>query len=352
MNFNERLTTLLQTPSLPLTWDSILQECYRIEADHDHIRSEFQWAIDYKRFQVEVDRGNRSAALIALKRAIATAPDNHDIMADYQNYVGRPAILDNIVLIISSKRNEAKALRLAAQFDKADIQFMIVTGSDTAPVQHLRALQVDASDSYEATPQKVVAAFAWVYENLGAAGVLKVDDDMTLQDAAALKRSLQRMAQENGYVGIPVQNAQFDRCAHWGKCRDDALNRRVYGRPIIRPWAVGSAYYLGPAPLAKALFSLMRFPGLFDGEYYEDKLIGDVLVFENVQLKPVNSYAELGLAVAGTSASAMSPAPKPFSAERGSQLRFSADKGAATTVSSPGPLQKLGSLKTGVLIKK
>lgn len=297
MNFNERLTTLLQTPSLPLTWDSILQECARIENDHVHIRSEYQWAIDYKRFQVEVERGNRSAALIALKDAIAAAPYNNDILGDYKNYVGKAALVDNIVLIIGSKRNEAKALRLAAQFDKADIQFVIVSGSDTGSINHLRALQLDVSDSYEAQPKKIAAAFAWVYENMGAAGVLKVDDEMVLQDPDKLKRSLAQLAREDVYAGVPVQGMQMDRCAHWGKCQDPALNRRVYGRPVLRPWANGSAYYLGPGPLEKALLSLLRFPGLFDGEYYEDKLIGDVLVFENAPLKELGNFAEFGLGV-------------------------------------------------------
>jgi hypothetical protein len=47
----------------------------------------------------------------------------------------------------------------------------------------------------------------------------------------------------------------------------------------------GGAYYLGPTPLEKIVIALTRYPGLFEGEYYEDKLIGDVLMFEGVELK-------------------------------------------------------------------
>ena len=302
MTFNERINTLLKTPAIPLTWDSILKECTRLERDHAHIRSEFQWALDYKRFQVEVARGNRSAGLTALRAAISAAPENNDILGDYKNYVGQPAIVENIVLIVTSKKNEEKAAKLAWQLDKGDIQYLIVSGSDTAPIAHIRALQVDASDSYEDTPRKVAAAFAWIYENLGSnVGVLKIDDGMTLQDAGKLQRSLTQMARENVYSGVPVANSQFDRCAHWGECQDPVMNRRVYGRPMLRPWANGKAYYLGPGPLEKVVFSLMRFPGLFEGEYYEDKLVGDVLVFESVALTPIKEFGEFGLGLPGLS---------------------------------------------------
>ncbi|MDB5776791.1 MAG: hypothetical protein JWP38_2924 [Herbaspirillum sp.] len=330
MDFKERINTLLKTPALPLTWDSILKECKRIEDDYVHIRSEFQWALEYKRFQVEDARRNRSAGLLALKAAIAAAPDNSDILGDYKNYVSKPAVVENIVLIVSSKKTEANAVRLAAQFDKVGIQYLIVSGSETSPIEQIRALQVDAADSYEARPKKVAAALAWIYENLGSnVGVLKVDDEMTLQDAGKLQRSLTRMSRENFYAGVPVQNSQFDRCAHWGKCQDPAMNRRVYGRPLLRPWANGSAYYLGPGPLEKVVIALMRFPGLFDGEYYEDKLMGDVLVFEGVDLTALSKFQDLGLNAPGsaelrisTGSAPAAVAPRPAATNAGLGLKL------------------------------
>jgi hypothetical protein len=297
--FNERINTLLKTPSLPFTWDSIIKECNRIERDFAHIRSEFQWALDYKRFQVEDSRGNRSAGLAALKAAIAAAPENKDILGDYKNYVGKPAIAENIVLIVTTKKNEVKATKLAWQLDKGNIQYLIVSGSDTAPIDHIRALQVDVPDNFESTPKKVAAAFAWVYENLGSnVGVLKMDVELSLQDAGRMVRALSRMSGANSYAGVPVLIGQFDRCAHWGKCQDSAMNRRVYGQPALRPWAEGKAYYVGPGPLEKFVFALTRFPGLLDGEFYEDKLVGDVLTSEGVALTSMANYNEIGLGTA------------------------------------------------------
>ena len=327
MTFNERINTLLKTPALPLTWDSILKECTRIESDFTHVRSEFKWALEYKRFQVEDARGNRPAGLIALKAAIAAAPENRDILGDYKNYVGKPAIVEHIVLIVSSKKNEAKAVQLAWSFDKANIQYLIVSGSDTAPIQHIRALQLDVPDNYESRPRKVAAALAWIYENLGSkVGVLKVDDTMSVVNAKRLQDSLKRLGQANTYAGLPVPLNQFDRCAHWGQCQDSAMNHRVYGRPALRAWADGKAYYMGAGPLEKFVLLLTRFPDLLEGEFYEDKLVGDVLMAEGVALTAMAGYAEFGLGIAPLPA-----APSPTTLSRTPSL-------SSPLTMSPSPL--------------
>jgi hypothetical protein len=43
------------------------------------------------------------------------------------------------------------------------------------------------------------------------------------------------------------------------------------------------------------VLSTIRFPGLFEGEYYEDKLVGDILAMENVALDTLNAYEDFGL---------------------------------------------------------
>lgn len=298
MTFNQRATELLQMPVSPLTWDSILKECDRLEAEFLYIPSGYKWSLDYKRFQVEQARGNKSVGLAYLKSAIATTPYNSDIIGDYKECVKKAAGIKNMVLLLSSKKTEARALRLAAQFDSANIEYMIVSGSDAPSIKHIRALQVDAPDSYEGAPRKVAAALTWFYENVGNnVGVMKVDDSMVLREPEKLRQSMLALGQENAYAGVRSANLDHDRCQHWGQCNDHVLNRRVYGRPVLRPWANGGAYFLGAAPIEKIVMALIRFPGLFEGEYYEDKLMGDILVFEGVEPKFINSYADFGLAV-------------------------------------------------------
>jgi len=321
MNFNERATNLLEMPVSPITWDGIIKEAQRLEREFAYIPSNVKWALDYKRFQVEHARGNASDALWYLKQAIATAPYNADILADYKKVVQKSSDLQNLVLIISSKVNESKALRLAEQFDAAGVQYMIVSGNNTPSIAHPRALQVEVADNFESTPRKVVAALTWVYENIGSnVGVLKVSDEMGLVDAAALKRNLAELYPVDAYAGVPTGGLEHDRCFHWGLCDNQELNRRVYSRPVLRTWAGGGALYLGPGPVEKVVSSLIRFPGLFDGEYYDDKLVGDVLVFEGVALVERAAYADFGLTIGGVPAPAtatglslpqVSPAPAP-----------------------------------------
>lgn len=328
MNFNERATNVLEMPVSPITWDGIVKECQRLEREFAYIPSSVKWALDYKRFQVEQARGNGGDALWYLKSAIATAPYNADVLSDYKQVVQKSSDLEDLVLVISSKVNEAKALALAGQLDGAGIQYMIVSGNDTPAIAHPRALQVDVPDNYESTPQKVVAALTWVYENIGTnVGILKVSDEMGLVDAARLKQSLVELHRADAYAGVPTGGLEHDRCFHWGLCDNAELNRRVYARPVLRAWAGGGALYLGPGPVEKVVHSLIRFPGLLEGEYFDDKLIGDVLVFEGVALVERGAYADFGLTIGGVPAAASSvgsslqqspgaalPAPAPASA--------------------------------------
>lgn len=299
MTFNQRTVALLQLPISSITSDGILKECDRLEATFPHISSSFKWALDYKRFQVEHVRGNHDAALAHLKAAIATTPYNNELIGDYRKLVEKTAAISNLVVVVTSKAGEARALRLANQFDQADVQYVIISGDDAPSIAHVRAVQVAAPDCHEAVPRKVAAAFSWVRENIGSnVGVLKVNDDVVLEDGRQLAATLRHMATEGGYAGSPVNGLAHDRCLHWGLCLNQELNRRVYGRPVLRPWASGEAYYLGPRALDKVVLALMRFPGLFEGEYYEDKLVGDVLVFEGEDLVKLTGPGDFGLAVA------------------------------------------------------
>ncbi|WP_050464039.1 ribosome maturation factor RimM [Herbaspirillum autotrophicum] len=298
MSLNQRMAALLQSPITAITWDSITQECIRLQEEYPSIPSGIRWALEYKRSQLENDRGNAAAALQFLKSAIALAPYNVDILDDYKNLVRKSSRLQCIVLIISCKKNEANALRLASQLEQMDIEYLIVSGSDAASIKHVRALQVNTSDSVEAMPQKVVAACTWVHENLGGnVSVLKVADNLLLQEPQKLQEIVTQSARKDVYIGVPVTSFEHDRCLHWEQSENAASERRPYGRPVLGPWADGSAYYLGSGAVEKIVLSFIRFPGLFDGEYYEDKLIGDVLIAEGVTLGGVASYDDFGLFV-------------------------------------------------------
>lgn len=297
MNFNERTTAVLQAPLSPLTWNSVLRECASIEADNPYIPSGFLWALEYKRYQIDIARGNVKQATRHLKSAIALVPYNDQLIKEYVSLCNRDTDISFLALIVTCKKNEEKALELARHFDASQIEYAIITGSDTAPIHHPRAVQVDVPDNYEALGRKVVAGCAWVYENLSPQiGVLKVSDNMLVENPVLLLKTLQQWKQDNAYAGVPAHmGGEHDRCRHWGKCEDNTLNSTPYSRPYYRSWAIGDAYFLAPGPLEKLVLSLTRFPAQFDGEYFEDKLVGDVLMFEGVSLHALQDYVDIGM---------------------------------------------------------
>lgn len=298
MNFRNQILALLDVAVTPLSATGMMAECASIERANPYIPSDFKWILDYKRFQAEQARGAPAAALRHLKTAIALAPYRDELQVLYRNQVEKSPTTTSLALIVSCKRYQDNAIRLAQQLDAAGFPYLIVTGADTAPIEHPRAFQVEAPDSYEGLPLKVTAALQWIYENVGAhVGVLKLDDDQTLVDPARLLEATNLLKEGDAYAGFPVTSLTHDRNWHWNKCQDPVLNRRSYGKPFLRPWARGGAYYLGAGPLEKFVFSTMRFPGLLEGEYYEDKLVGDVLGFENVPLVQLESERDFGLSM-------------------------------------------------------
>lgn len=298
MDFNQRTTEIFEAPISPLNWNSLLRECEAIEKDNAYFPTGFLWVLEYKRYQIEVARNNLGRAKRHLKAAIGLVPYTINLVQEYKALHIRDAAFKYIALIITCKKYEDKALGLAKQFDACNMEYALVTGSDTDPIDHPRAIQVDAPDNYESLPSKVFAACTWVYENIGSnVGVLKIDDDMSIESPAKLQGLLdQFLAKEIEYAGRPIAvGAEHDRCWHWHKCQDPALNTRVYGRPFYRPWAGGSAYFIGPKALEKLIISMIRFPAQVDGEYYEDKLVGDLLMFEGIPLHPIEDFEEMGL---------------------------------------------------------
>jgi len=298
VNFRHQITALFETAVTPANADALVAECIGIEHANPYIPSDFKWMLDYKRFQAEIERGNHAPALAHLKAAIGLAPYREQLQDLYRNVIEKTPSNTSLALIVSCKRYEDKALALAAQFDAGQFPYLIVSGNDTAPIAHPRAVQVAAPDSYEGLPLKIKAALHWVFENVGSrVGVLKVDDDQTLVDAPKLLETVHALKRQDAYAGFPVTTVTHDRCWHWNKCADPVLNRRHYGKPFYRPWARGGAYYLGAGPLEKFVMATTRFPGLLEGEYYEDKMVGDIMALENVELLQLESERDFGLSL-------------------------------------------------------
>jgi Glycosyl transferase family 41/Galactosyltransferase/Glycosyl transferase family 2 len=231
--------------------------------------------------------GDADAALAQAADALAQAPDDVQVLATWRALVTarRPAgAARPIGLVISCEKYFARALRTVEAFARFGLlDLRIVVGRD-AKVEHPQLLRVDAADDYESLPHKVRAAFTHVYANEPeGACVFKIDDDLDLRDPPRVARLLTEIvASGKDYVGFEVGGRALDRSWHWRKCRTPELNRRAYGKRCHGSWANGPFYFLSARALAAFAEANQRFPAEIDGEFYEDKFVGDTLRAEGI----------------------------------------------------------------------
>jgi len=219
MDFDHRITALMQMPLMPQTWDSMLRECEAIELSNPYIPSGYLWVVEYKRYQVALVKGDVWQAMKHLKAAVSLVPYNDQLLDEYVRLCQRESSIDCLVLIIASKRNETQVLELAKHFDVLGIAYAIVTGTGTE-ILHPRVVQVEVPDNYENIGRKVIAAYTWVYENLSPnMAVLQISDTMRVENADQLLHALAQLKSKTAYVGVSVEaGLEHDRCRHWGRC--------------------------------------------------------------------------------------------------------------------------------------
>ena len=183
-------------------------------------------------------------------------------------------------IIISCEKYLDKARRAADELTNHyfGIRPIIVTGGMDFEFEDNcgQILRLPVSDVYEALPYKVFETWAF-FEALGVRhGVIKIDDDLQINQNAALDIERVRSAfAAADYMGIALSSPHHDRAWHQGKCASPVAP--VYGKPFLAPWARGALYYLSKSALEQLTSHYLRFPGCLDGELYEDKAVGDVL---------------------------------------------------------------------------
>ncbi len=297
MNFNERASALLYAPVSPLTWDSTLRECISIEADNPYIPSGFLWILEYKRYQIASARGDRQLALTHLRTAISLVPYEERLQGEYLSLCQKTPPVSLLAMIVVEKDDTTRAIELASQLEQAGLDYILLCGAGTS-IHHARAVRVCVPENYESRARKTVAGLIWILENIGSGvGVLRLSDTLSVVDSAILVDSIRQWHEKGIYAGVPMtMGSEHDRCRHWGLCEDPVLNTLPYARPYYRTWAEEDAYFIPPMALEKLVMNLTRFPAQFDGEYYEDKLVGDTLMFEGIELSVQESLATMGLA--------------------------------------------------------
>ena len=200
-----------------------------------------------------------------------------------------------VFLILSCARHLAKARQLRAALVARGAVAYVALGEPDRAEPHWGedgTVGVAAEDTYEALPQKLLAALDAVVRRHGHVAVFKLDDDCSLTPDFG-PSTLAALAHLD-YAGVPVGTATHDRCWHFGKTADARLP--PYGKRFHGPWARGGAYLLGARAVDAIHREWARFPDEFSGEHYEDKMVGDFLRRAGIALTPLRTE-DVGVSV-------------------------------------------------------
>ena len=243
----------------------------------------------------------------ALRRAVAakagelhdmTVSSHEDPHAARLRDTANP-FADTLVALITCRQNLATRAReshtaWAPALERLGIPLITVVGrpegkpAGSGPKFDGKLLELDAPDSYEGLPQKILALTGWVLDHTRFARVLKIDDDCFLNAEAYFNDPTFLTLP---YYGRPLYRAPgaMDRTWHMSRSRTERGRLEVDKSPEPSCYADGSTGYLLSRP---ALEQLSRIRATTQGRrleqvsFMEDKLVGDLL-------------AQAGVAVAG-----------------------------------------------------
>ena len=196
-----------------------------------------------------------------------------------------------VFMITSCARYMPHAQRVLADLQARGAHACIVIGDPSRAVasQDGALVTLPVSDSYEALTVKVLEGLTFLRRRHGAIGIVKIDDDMRLNDRFD-PAALAAIARTMDYAGHPMDGHAPDRCWHLGKTSAPTpiFTRRHRGR-----FAYGPMYVLGSRAIEHLVREWVFFPGEFAGEIYEDHAVGDALRRAGIDMKPIG-IAEMG----------------------------------------------------------
>ena len=173
---------------------------------------------------------------------------------------------------------------------------IVVRGDKAATEERFdgNVLTLAIDDTYEGVPLKMMELFVTIAALQDGCGILKIDDDTRVAPNAMMEPSqIPLLFGMADYMGVAVQGPMHDRMWHAGKCTQPAPD--AYGKPMRAAWARGALYALSGTALQRLAQYYMRFPGLLEGETYEDKAVGDFLHACDIPITPSPLEAALGL---------------------------------------------------------
>jgi hypothetical protein len=214
------------------------------------------------------------------RQTIVLNPCSPDVRRAYDVlFPARETPLHTVVhMIISCGPRIHEALKLRSQLlNRKGHSIVVIVGRlGTRPDTFEDGIMsVDAPDTYEELPKKVMEALVAVRRRFGAVPVLKIDDDCAVVGMPNYSEIMTFMA-EHQFAGELTGNELFDRCWHVGKCSSPIFNE-PYAKPFLGSWPRGTLYYLSNQAVDLLVRSYISNPGIIKGEMFEDKMVSDLL---------------------------------------------------------------------------
>ena len=191
-----------------------------------------------------------------------------------------------IVLHVSCQKFVERSRRSVHSFDGSEYVNMIVVGSEQGYPDRLgfefdgERMILPVPDSYEQLGSKVFYAYLVLYLCGQSGLVVKVDDDVRLENREHFAHLLQRMeAQGSHYCGKLIQVSHRDQCHGWhiGKCTNRAMDLRGYQYPMPQIYASGGfGYVIGPELLEACALMYLSMQSFFEMDciQLEDVFVG------------------------------------------------------------------------------
>jgi glycosyltransferase involved in cell wall biosynthesis len=167
------------------------------------------------------------------------------------------------------------------------ITYYFIIGKDIEePIIDGDILYINAPDTYEALPKKMMRFYEFIYTKTTFEYVFKVDDDCFVN----LKLLNKTEYYKYDYLGRVAggEKKDFDKTWHFGKCDDEILNTTPYWKEHIANWYGGGyGYFLS----RKALGILNANSEEINDDLYEDKAIGDCLFTHgDIKVQEIETY--------------------------------------------------------------
>ena len=179
-----------------------------------------------------------------------------------------------IILHVSCRQYLHRSRQSMRSFAGSGCVSVLVVGSDQGYPDQLgfefdgELMVLPVPDSYEKLASKVFYAYLILYLCDQSGFLVKIDDDVRLQDLERFNRLLEHMkGQENHYCGKLIQVSHRDQCHGWhvGKCTDQAMHLRGYQYPMPQVYASGGfGYVIGPKLLQECALMYLSMQSFFE----------------------------------------------------------------------------------------